>query len=139
MSQLLDVPIPTQLKLSALWASTMFCYLYCDYFELYTPGKLESMLQGDLGPMGPVTQGVLIGLSAMMAVPSLMVFLSVALHARYNKPLNIVIGGLFTLLMAFITYSSEWPFYQLFAGIETVLTALIVWYAWRWPRVASAS
>ena len=139
MNQLLEVPVPTKLKLSALWASTMFCYLYCDYFELYTPGKLDSMLQGDLGPMGSVTQGLLIGLSLMMAIPSLMVFLSVALPARYNKPLNIVVGSLFTLLMAFITYSSEWYFYQMFAGIETVLTALVVRYAWKWPNAMSAA
>ena len=139
MNQLLDIPVPTKLKLSALWASTMFCYLYCDYFELYTPGKLQSMQQGDLGPMGSVTQGLLIGLSLMMAIPSLMVVLSVALPARYNKPLNIVVGGLFTVLLAFITYSSEWYFYQLFAGIEALLTALIVRYAWTWPKGISVA
>ena len=134
----MNSPIPTKLKLSALWASTMFCYIYCDYFELYTPGKLESMLKGDLGPMGSVTQGLLIGLSVVMAIPSLMVFLSVALTARYNKWLNIVVGTVFTVLMASLTYSAEWYFYTLFAGIETVLTALVVWYAWRWPKTASA-
>ena len=40
------------MKLSALWASTMFCYIYCDYFELYVPGKLDGMLQGKIGPLG---------------------------------------------------------------------------------------
>lgn len=139
MNQLINSPIPTKLKLSALWASTMFCYIYCDYFELYTPGKLESMLQGDMGPLGSITQGVLMGLSVMMAVPSLMVFLSVALPARYNKLLNIVVGACFTLLMALLTYSSEWYFYKFFAAIETVLTALVVWYAWRWPKAVSAA
>ena len=134
MHQLIDVPIPTKLKLSALWASTMFCYLYCDYFELYTPEKIESMQLGDMGPMGLVTQGLLVGLAVMMAIPSLMVFLSAVLPARYNKPVNIVVGVLFTALLAFLTYSSEWYFYKLFAGIETVLTAMVVGYAWRWPR-----
>ena len=138
MNQLTNSPIPTKLKLSALWVSTMFCYLYCDYFELYTPGKLESMLQGDMGPLGSVTQGLLLSLSVMMAVSSLMVFLSVALPARFNKPLNIVVGALFTLLMAFLTYVSGWYFYKFFAGIETALTALVVWYAWRWPKTARA-
>lgn len=138
MHQLVDVQIPTELKLSALWASTMFCYLYCDYFELYTPEKLESMQQGDMGPMGLVTQGLLVGLAVMMAIPSLMVFLSAALPARYNKPLNIVVGLIFTVLLAFLTYSAEWHFYTMFAGIETVLTAMVVGYAWRWPKAKSA-
>ena len=139
MTQVIDMPIATKLKLSALWASTMFCYLYCDYFELYTPGKLESMLQGDMGPLGTIDQGLLFWLSVMMAVPSVMVALSAMLAARYNKILNIVVGTLFTLLMALLTYASEWYFYKFFAGIETVLTALVVWHAWRWPRFASAA
>lgn len=138
MNQLMDSPVSVKVKLGALWASTMFCYIYCDYFELYTPGKLQSMLQGDLGPLGSVSEGVLMGLSVMMAVPSLMIFLSVALPVRYNKPLNIVVGTLFTLLLALLTYSAEWYFYKLFAGIETVLTALVVWSAWRWPKGESA-
>ncbi len=138
MSQLSDLTIHTKLKLSALWASTMSCYIYCDYFELYIPGKLESMLRGEMGPLGTVTQGVLMGTSILMAIPSLMIFLSVALPARYNKILNIVIGALFTLLLAFFVYAAGWYFYRFFAAIETVLTALVVWYAWRWPKAESA-
>jgi hypothetical protein len=30
---LVDERIPTRTKLSALWASVMFCYVYGDYFE----------------------------------------------------------------------------------------------------------
>ncbi len=138
VSQLSDLTIHTKLKLSALWASTMFCYIYCDYFELYVPGKLESMLQGEMGPLGAVTQEVLMGTSILMAIPSLMVFLSVALPARYNKILNIVFGAFFTLLMALLTYMAGWYFYKFFAAIETVLTALVVWYAWKWPKADSA-
>ena len=134
MSQLSDLKIHTKLRLSALWASTMFCYIYCDYFELYTPGKLESMLQGNMGPLGSVTQGVLMGTSILMAVPSLMVFLSIALPARTNRILNIIVGIFFTLLMALMAYTVDWYFYKFFAAIETTLTALVVWYTWNWPR-----
>ena len=34
---------PTPLKLSALWASLMFCYVYGDYLGLYVPGKLAEV------------------------------------------------------------------------------------------------
>jgi len=40
----------------------------------------------------------------------------------------------FTLLMALMTYAVDWYFYKFFAAIETTLTALVVWYAWNWPR-----
>jgi len=76
-----DVKVPTRLKLSALWAALMFCYVYGDYFGLYQPGKLQSMLQGD-GPLGPTSQGTLVALSILMAIPSLMVFLPIMLPAR---------------------------------------------------------
>ena len=36
-----------KIKLAALWASVTFCYLYGDYFELYTPGKVDSLITGD--------------------------------------------------------------------------------------------
>jgi len=104
-------------------------------FELYTPGKLESMLQGDMGPLGSVTQGVLMGTSILMAIPSLMVFLSIALPARPNRILNIIVGTFFTLLLALMTYAVDWYFYKFFAAIETTLTALVVWYAWNWPKM----
>jgi len=36
--------------------------------------------------------------------------------------------------MALMTYAVDWYFYKFFAAIETTLTALVVWYAWNWPR-----
>lgn len=138
MSRLSDVAIDTKVKLSALWASTMLCYIYCDYFELYVPGKLGGMLEGQMGPLGAVTQQVLLGTSLLMALPSLMIFLSVALPARYNRVLNIAVGTFFTLLLALLAYTAGWYFYKFFAAIEAALTALVVWYAWKWPRAESA-
>lgn len=125
---------PVPLKLAALWASAMSCYIYCDYFELYTPGKLQEMLQGTMGPLGTATQGVLAGTALMMAIPSLMIFLSVALPPRPNRGLNLVVGTLYTLLMALLAIQADWYFYRGFAALEALLTALAVGYAWRWPR-----
>lgn len=34
---------PAKVKLAALWASTMFCYIYGDYFGLYVTGTLADM------------------------------------------------------------------------------------------------
>lgn len=76
-----DPPLPMRLKLSALWTSLTFCYLYGDYFGLYKPGKLQHMLAG-AGPMGPTSQGSLLFVSLLLVVPGLMVFLSLVLPAR---------------------------------------------------------
>lgn len=129
-----DVKVPVKIKLAALWASVMFCYIYGDYFELYIPGKLQGMLQGQMGPLGAVTQGVLVGTSIMMAVPSLMVFLSIALHPAMSRWLNIAAGLFYAGIMLLIAINGGWAFYVFFATVEVVLTLLIVWNAWRWPR-----
>lgn len=112
----------------------MFCYVYGDYFELHVPGKLQDMLQGKMGSIGAVSQGMLVATSIVMLVPSLMIFLSLALPPAISRWLNVCVGLLYTLLMLTIMAEGAWAFYMLLAGVEVVLTSLAVWYAWRWPR-----
>ena len=138
MASLVDAPIDIKLKLAALWAATMSCYIYCDYFALYVPGKLDGMMHGQMGPLGAVSQGVLLGTSLLMAVPALMIFLSAALPARPNRILNIVVGAFYTLLLALLAVTASWYFYKFFAALEALLTALAAWLAWKWPRGSAA-
>ena len=128
-----DTKIDPKIKLSALWAATMFCYVYGDYFELYTPGKLAGMLAGKMGPLGPATQGVLLGVSILMAIPAVMVFLPLVLKPALSRWVNIVLGALYTAVMA-LAIQGGWTFYQFMGGLEILLTLTIVWTAWKWPR-----
>ncbi|WP_433851751.1 DUF6326 family protein [Stenotrophomonas nitritireducens] len=127
-----DPPLPLRLKLSALWASLTFCYLYGDYFGLYRPGKLQHMLDG-AGPMGPSSQGSLLFVALLLAVPGLMVFLSLALPARLVRWLGIGLALFYATFVA-LTMPGAWWFYLAYSGIEIVLCLLIVGLAWRWPR-----
>jgi hypothetical protein len=126
-----DIKIHVKLKISALWVSVMFCYIYGDYFGLYVPGALQRMLDGKMGPFGPTTQGILIGTSLMMAIPSVMVFLSVALNPKLNRCLNIIFGVIYTVIILITMW--DWAFSIFWGIIEVGLTSLIVWYAWNWP------
>lgn len=130
-----DFQVPVKMKLSARWTAVMFCYVYGDYFELYRPGQLQSMLAGKMGPLGPTTQGVLLGTSLMMAIPAVMIFLSLALKPTVNRWANIVLGTFYTLIML-VTMPCAWAFYIFFGMVEVALTTLVVWYAWHWPRQA---
>jgi len=131
-TELEDLKVPVKLKLSALWTSVMFCYIYADYFELFKPGKLERMIAGN-GPFGQTTQGVLVVASLVLAIPSVMIFLSVALKATVNRRVNTIVGSLYTVIIMF-TASRNWAFMRIYGVIEIVLTGLVVWYAWKWPR-----
>ena len=132
---LVDTKVDTKIKLAALWTATTLCYIYGDYFELYTPGKLAGMLDGKMGPLGPATQGVLLGTSLMMVVPCTMVCLSILLKPVLNRWANILFGTLFTAIML-LAIQGSWTFYKMFGIVEMLLTATIVGVAWKWPRNA---
>lgn len=121
-------------KLAALWTSATFCYLYGDYFELYTPGKVESLMTGKNVLDSPTT---LLIASITLAIPSLMVALSIILRPKINRMLNIIFGTLFAIMMVLIGVNSmtEWySFYVFLALLESIVTFLIIWYAWKWPK-----
>jgi hypothetical protein len=123
-----------KIKLAALWASATFCYLYGDYFELYTPDKVNSLITGDNVMDTPAT---LLLASIVLAIPSVMVAASVLLNSKINRILNIIFGTIFTIMQVLIgIYSTnEWYlFYVFLAFLESIITALIVWYAWKWPK-----
>lgn len=134
---LTDFRVHVKLKISALWASVMFCYIYGDYFWLYQPGKLQSMLDGKMPPFGPVTQGVLLGTTVAMSIPAVMIFLSLVLQPNLNRWMNILMGLLYSLFVL-ATMPGGWAFYLFLGSLDIVLTALIVWYAWTWPRQEAA-
>ncbi len=126
-----------KIKLAALWASVVFCYLYGDYFELYVPEKVNSLLTGENILDSPTK---LLIASIVLAIPSIMIALSIILKPKINRILNIVFGTLFTLMMVLIAINSltAWySFYVFLAILESLITFLIVVYAWKWPRKIS--
>ena len=136
MPALQDTRVDVKLKLAALWTSVMFCYIYADYFGLYVPGKLQHILEGKMGPLGATTQGILLGTSVMLSIPSVMIFLSVGLKPKLSRWLNLVFGVLFTAIILITMW--QWQFYVYFGVIEITLTGLVVWYAWTWPKPGAA-
>jgi len=129
-----DFEVNIKIKLAALWTATTFCYLYGDYFELYTPGKIESLLSGKNVLDSPM---ILFIASVILAIPPLMIFLSLVLKPRINKVLNILFGLLFTVMMVLIAIGSLTPWYSFYvflAIVEAILTFIIVWKVFKWPK-----
>lgn len=121
-------------KLAALWTSVMFCYVYGDYFELYVPEKVEGLLNGSNVLNSPVA---LFTASVALAIPAVMISVSVLAKPVLNRWLNIIFGVLYSLLMILIGFgsiSAWYSFYVFLAFTESILTLLIVWLAWKWPK-----
>jgi len=133
-----DQRVGHRVKLAALWASLTLCYIYCDYFELYQPGKLQSMLVGVFGPIGPSTQGTLLGASALLAAPALMIALCTLLPLQVCRVANAALGILYTIVMLAVI-PGTWYYYKMFAVIEIGLSLSIAWLAFKWPKAAPAA
>ncbi|WBV60123.1 DUF6326 family protein [Chryseobacterium camelliae] len=134
-NKLEDYKVNIRIKLSALWTTIMFCYIYGDYFELYVPKKVEGLLSGQNILDSPMK---LLLATLILAIPALMIFLSLMLSTKFTKWLNIAVGVFFTLFTALVGISSltQWKaFYVLLAVIESILTATVVVMASRWPKV----
>lgn len=133
-NNLQDFRINIKIKLATLWTSATFLYIYGDYFELYVPSKLSGIINGNNMLDNPVK---LFLASLLLAVPSLMICLSILLKPAVNRWLNILFGLFFTAIMLLIavTSISEWrTFYVFYAIIESMLTSIIVWTAFNWVK-----
>jgi len=128
-----DIKVHVKLKLAALWASVMFMYVYVDVLGFYRPGVIEDILAGFMWEF-EITQTLLVGALALVTIPGLMVFLSLALPARANRWTNIVVAALYVPVSIFNVIGEAWVFYFWFAVIvEVALLALVIRYAWTWP------
>ena len=127
--------LPRPLRLSLLWASMMFLYVYNDYISMYQPETIAMMREGRMGPLGEATDAVLLGVAILMTIPALMVFLSAGLPAAFSKWLNVGFGAAYTLVNAATLFGSP-PFYQLIVCVEIVLSISIVVLALTWPKAS---
>jgi hypothetical protein len=134
LRRLEDVQVPVRPKLSALWMSVMFLYVYVDILALYEPGTIDDILVGRVWEFD-VSQGWALGALALMAIPSLMVFLSLALPARVARGANVVVASLFVFVSIGNAVGETWAFYWFGSAAEAVLLLMITWYAWTWQGV----
>ena len=121
------------MKLSGLWVAAMFSWVYGDLLRLYS---------GDFKPgddmWGNLISPEMLWLVAAitMIVPGAMVFLSLTLKNKANRWANIIVAIFYTgynfIGLAGGGYPSAYDKVLIFVGI--VFTALIVWYAWKWPK-----
>lgn len=128
-----DININVKLKIAALWGSFMFLYIYVDYFHLYMPGSVQDILAGKMYVFDITQTALLIGLVSV-TIPALMIFLSVALSAKVNRWVNIIIAGVYIPYTLFNLVGEAWMHMVLGAIVEVAILLLIISYAWKWPK-----
>lgn len=133
-NKLEEFKVNIRLKLATLWTSLMFLIIYLDYFHLYMPGSLKDMLAGKVFVFD-VTQVFLLAAFAMVTIPAVMIFLSVALPAKIDRWANIIIATVNIPFLLFNLAGVAWIHMVTGAVVQVILSGLIFYYAWKWPRV----
>jgi hypothetical protein len=134
-----DSSIDIRIKLAALWTSLVLCYLYGDYFELYTPGKVTSLISGD-GILD--TPAKLFAATLVLVAPSIMVPVTVIVRPPIVRASSVVLGigfAVTTILIAISSLTSWYGFYVLLAAVESVIAGTIAVMAWKWPTTVVPS
>ena len=138
-SALKDPQIPVQAKLAAAWTSLMFLVIYLDYFHLYQPGEIDDIRGGVIFAFD--ISGTLMSIFfVIIAIPALMVMLSMTLPTRGNRATNLVVASLYIPIMVFNAAGATWDYafyYALTIGVEVLILAFILRAAATWPRTHS--
>jgi hypothetical protein len=120
-----------KIRIAVLWifmAVAMSAHAILFFME---PGAIEGIKEMVIGP------GMMLSMALFWLVPLVMAFLSLTLKDITNKRVNLVIGGVFTILNIahLFEHLVQLSVHQLLIVGSTVFaTALIVWYAWKWPK-----
>jgi hypothetical protein len=115
-----------KVRLSALWLFAMLTYTYGDVVTLMDPVKHGSI---------QLTEGFLLGGSVFMMIPITMVLLSRILKYRASRLASIIAGTIMTVVLPMTLFAAKpTMYYVFFTVIEIASTALIIWYAWKWPN-----
>src|SRR3712207_5767095 len=118
-----DPPVPVRAKLAAAWTSLMFLILYIDYFHLYQPGEIDSIRGGVIFEFD--ISGTLMSIFfVVIAIPALMIMLSMTLPARVNRATNLVVASLYIPACVFNAAGATWDYafyYALTIGVEALI------------------
>jgi len=134
-----DLRIPVQAKLAAAWTSFMFLCAYVDIIAFFKPGVIVDILAGKVFEFD-VSQTLLTTFLALMAIPIFMVVLSMTLPARANRTTNLIVASVQVPYTAFNVVGESWTYFYtgppfvLGLVLELILLAVILRYAWTWPR-----
>ena len=139
--QLDNSPIPVQGKLAAAWTSLMFLVIYIDYFHLYQPGEIDE-IQGGVIFAFDISGTLMSIFFVIIAIPALMVMLSMTLPARVNRATNLVVASLYIPIMVFNAAGATWDYafyYALTIGVEVLIVAFILRAAGTWRRTTAVA
>lgn len=116
-----------QIKLSAVWVALMLVYLLGDVLRIFA-GDFKA---GEVSGV-QATQGMWLGMAALMLIPILMVVLTLVLPQPVNRWANIIIAVGFFLFNAVGLPSYPSLYDKFLLAVSLGFNVMTVWTAWKW-------
>jgi MFS family permease len=129
--------VDVRVRISALWTATMFLFAYVDLFSLYR-SDVQAALEAGTVSIFEVGQPFLLGVVAYVAIPSLMIYLSLVLPRRANRIVNIVAAAVYAITIVGAAIG-DWGYYLLGSFIEGALLLVVILHAWKWRAPAGGA
>jgi hypothetical protein len=137
-TQLEDVKINVKLKISALWVAMLFVFAYVDIFAFFRSDILRGVMAGKVASFD-INQMFLLLTTIYIVIPSVMVFLTLVMKPKVNRWANIVLAVIYFATIIAGCVGETWGYYLFGSAVECVLLLLIIWYAWKWPKMTESS
>lgn len=117
----------TKVILSIIWIAVMLTYLLGDVLRIFVGDVTLGEMQGV-----KFTQGMALGIAALMVIPILMVVLTLVLPHNVSRWANIIVAAFWLLfnLVGLPTYPGHYDKFLL--AISMVFNVITIWYAWKW-------
>jgi len=125
-----------KVKISVLWIFYEVAFLVVMTLGAFEPGAIEQIMAGEIEGM-KIGPELLLVFAILLLVPLMMAFLSLTLKDSANRWTNIILGIVFTVfqLVALIETLAQPSAHAILMEISKVVApALIVRYAWKWPK-----
>lgn len=120
-----------KIRISVLWIFMAVAMSAHSVFAFMDPKAVEQMKEMQISPM------MFLFMALFWLIPLIMAFLSVTLKDSVNRWVNIILSFIFTIFNIFhFTEHLAQPSIQqiVIIGSTVVVTALIFYYAIRWPK-----
>ena len=115
--------------LSGVWVSLMLTYLLGDVLRIFAGDFVAGEMDGF-----QVTQMMWLGMSALMLIPILMIYITLTAKYKVNRYANIIVSVSFFIFnrIGLPTYPSLFDQFLIIVGLG--FNILTVWRAWRWKN-----
>jgi hypothetical protein len=127
-----------KIRFAVLWLFVAVTMSASTMLYFIVPGVIDEIRAGEIVGMQATPELLLVMAIMYFWVPLVMAVLSLILKDKANRWANIILGIfyagfiLFELIMNITTVA--YPYVILMDTSVIVATALIAWYAWKWPK-----